>query len=88
MNAGHYLGGVLQGALQVLVVVQEHLDGLGLQPKLLVDLKGLVKHLVAHSDLPDRRPVKVVQSVDVVLHPGLVGLHARHVCSAGVPRKT
>lgn len=76
MNVGHYLGGVLQGALQVLVVVQEHLDGLGLEPKLLVDLKGLIEHLVAHRDLADCRAVKVVQAVDVVLHPRLVSLQA------------
>jgi len=48
-----------------------------LEAELLVDLEGLLEHLVADRDLAHRRPVEVVQPVDVVLHPRLVGLDRR-----------
>ncbi len=69
-----HLKGVFQGAIKVLLVLQEHLDGLSLQPELLINLERLLEHLVAHRNLPDGRPVKVIQPMDVVLHPGLVSL--------------
>jgi len=43
-----------------------------LEIELLVDLKGLLEHLIPDGDLADRRAVKVVQAVNVVLHPRLV----------------
>jgi hypothetical protein len=71
-----HLERILQRAVQVLLVVQQHTDGLRLEPELAVDLKRLLKHLVAHRDLAHRRPVKVVQPVDVVLDARLVRLRA------------
>ena len=55
-------------------VLEQHLDRLRLEAKLFVDLKRLVKHLVAHRDLPDRGPVKVVEPRDVVRDARLVRL--------------
>ncbi len=69
-----YLASVLEGPVQVSLVVQQHPDGLALQTKLLVDLKGLLKHLIAHSNLTHSRTIKVVQTVDVVLDTALVSL--------------
>lgn len=69
-----HLSSVLKGPVQVSLVVQQHPDGLALQTKLLVDLKGLLKHLIAHSNLTHSRTIKVVQTVDVVLDTALVSL--------------
>ncbi len=69
-----HLSSVLEGPVQVSLVVQQHPDGLALQTKLLVDLKGLLKHLIAPSNLTHSRTIKVVQTVDVVLDAALVSL--------------
>ena len=69
------LASVLKGTVEVSLVFQQHFDGLTLQAKLLVDVKGLLKHLVAHRNLTDSRAIKVVKTVDVVLDPALVSLH-------------
>ena len=61
----------------VLHVLKHNLDGQNLQVELLVDLEGLLEHLVADRNLSDGGPVEVVQAVDVVLHARLVGLDRR-----------
>ena len=48
-----------------------------LQAELLVDLEGLLEHLIADSDLADCRAIEVVEPVDVVLHARLVRLDGR-----------
>lgn len=71
-----YLASVLEGPVEVSLVVQEHPDGLSLEAKLLVDLKSLLKHLIANSNLTHSWAVKVVKAVDVVLDTALVSLHS------------
>ena len=68
------LGRVLLRPVHVVHAVQQDLDGLRLEVELLVDLEGLLKHLIASSDLSHCRPIKVVQAVDVVLDARSVGL--------------
>jgi len=64
---------ILLAAL-ALAVLEQHLDRLRLEAKLLVDLERLVKHLVAHGDLAHGGSVEVVEPRDVVGHAALVGL--------------
>ena len=74
MVAVEHLVSIFAGAVQVIHVVQEDLDGLHLEAELAIDLKGFLEHLITHSNFAHSRPIKVVQSVDVVLHTCLVGL--------------
>ena len=76
------LASIFKGPVEVSLMVKQHPDGLSLQAKLLVDLKSLLKHLIAHRNLTNSRTIKVVKAVDVVLDTALVSLHIQHVILA------
>ena len=72
-----HLGCILLGALHVIHVVQEHFDGLALQVELLVDLECLLEHLVPGGDFSDSRAIKVVKTMNIVLHSSAISLHSK-----------
>lgn len=74
-----HLGGILFGALHVIHVVQEHFDGLALQVELLVDLECLLEHLVPGGDFSDSRAIKVVKTMNIVLHSSAISLHSKDI---------
>ena len=64
----------LVGTVEVVDVLDENLDGAGVDLELLEDGERLLEQLAADGDVGDVRGVVVVEPVDVLHHLGLVGL--------------
>lgn len=63
--------------MEVVVWVQSHLYGWGVDVKLLENGKGFLKELVADGDVSDVWGIIVVQPVDVLHHTSAVSLDGR-----------
>ena len=69
--------GELVGAVQILHVVDEHLDGRGVDLELAKDGERLLVQLAADGDVGDVGRVVVVQAVDVLHDARAIGLNGR-----------
>ena len=67
----------LVGSVEVVDILDENLDGAGVDLELLEDGESLLEELAADGDVGDVRGVVVVQPVDVFHHLGLVRLDGR-----------